>query len=253
MHYFVQGPEYRLHALVFLCRSLAVLAVTWYEQVNNLPPNYDWNLAIVMATLCGSSLSSWYVGNHQSDSIRGLDTHPAIKFFFSFMQLGTTSYHLFGLRRFSIFFFTAAIVQITPFTMTLRRKNLISTPFNVLSYAVELVFGCCLCIYETVYAENLPNNCSFAHGFLIDVAVLLRLGPRLPLLRIIQNNKFLMWLSIGLLLRYLRPILDQEGLPQTLVNVKFFTQYALLALFVWKGFLRDKFQFKGSAVSKKSV
>jgi len=79
-------PEYRLHALVFLSRSLALICVYYYEQVSDLPPNYDMNFFIVMLTLFAADLSSWSVGDNRSGSIRNLDTHPAVKFYFSVMQ-----------------------------------------------------------------------------------------------------------------------------------------------------------------------
>lgn len=229
------------------------MALTWYEKVNNLPPNYDWNLAIVLLAMCGSSLSSRSVGDNHSDSIRDLETHPAVKFFFSTMQLGMTSHCLYGLRRFSFMFFMAAMLQVTPFLMTLRRKNLLSTPVGIAAYAVQLIFGWSMGEYEANFSENVPHHCSLTIGMLIDAAVLLRMGPRLPLLRIVQENKYLLWLVLGLALRRLRPVLDQEVLPQEIVTASWVLKACICSLFVWKGFLRDKFRLYGTTtpVSKK--
>ena len=142
------GPEYRLHAFVFLCRSLAIMLVTWYEQVHHLEPNYDLNFAIVMLTLVASSASSWGVGENHSNSIRDLETHSAVKFFFSLMQFGMTAFCLLGQRRFSTQFVMVSFLQITPFLMTLRRKNLFGTNTTVASYGFELIFGWVVTAYE---------------------------------------------------------------------------------------------------------
>jgi len=119
-------PEYRLHALVFLSRSLAILAHYRYEQLYHIQePMHHVNFAIVMATLFFADWSSWSVGeDHRSGSIRDLEAHPAVKFFFSFMQFGATSGCLYGLRRFSLVFYFTSILQFTPFLMTLRRKSM---------------------------------------------------------------------------------------------------------------------------------
>jgi hypothetical protein len=56
-------PEYRAHSLVFLLRSLAFLTLNWYEQVNNISPNYYWNLVIVMGSMAGADLGSKLCGD----------------------------------------------------------------------------------------------------------------------------------------------------------------------------------------------
>jgi hypothetical protein len=90
------------------------MTLYYYEQVNQInTPLYDVNFLIVMATLFAADVSSWSVGTNRSGSIRELDTHPAVKFFFSFMQFGATSGCLYGLRRYSIMFYMAFIVQST--------------------------------------------------------------------------------------------------------------------------------------------
>jgi hypothetical protein len=65
-------PEYRLHSLVFLSRSLAIMCVYYYEQHYQLEPNYIFNFAIVMVTLIAADASSWSVGENRSSSIREL-------------------------------------------------------------------------------------------------------------------------------------------------------------------------------------
>jgi len=135
------GPEYRLHALVFLSRSLAILWLYHYERVHNIQdPLYTANFAIVMLTLLAADVSSWSVGqDNHSDSIRDLDAHPAVNFFFSFMQFGATSGCIYGLRRFSLVFYFTSILQFTPLLMTLRRKSEYSGSTVVVALSVLLV------------------------------------------------------------------------------------------------------------------
>ena len=215
------------------------MLLNWYEQVNNLMPNYNMNLAIVMLTMAAASASSSSVGSNQSNSIRDLETHSAVKFFFSMIQFGGTSISLFGQRRFSTQFFTVAIVQLTPFMMTLRRKNLIGTKTVVALYGVELAFGA---IVNHSEFERVGGNGERCFGMMVDLATVLRAGPRLPLLRYIQDNKYLLWLTIALLLRWLRPVFEQEGkdIPSELVIIEWVNKIAMLTLFAWKGFLQDK-------------
>jgi len=225
------------------------MLVTWYEQVHNLEPNYDLNFAIVMLTLVASSASSWGVGENHSNSIRDLETHSAVKFFFSLMQFGMTAFCLLGQRRFSTQFVMVSFLQITPFLMTLRRKNLISTKTTVASYGSELIFGWMVFACE---GAEMEGNLLRSHGMMIDLACLLRAGPRLPLLRYIQDNKYLVWLTIGLLLRWLRPIFEQEdeNFPPELMIIERINKGAMVSVFVWKGFLRDKLRVD---VKKKTV
>jgi hypothetical protein len=94
-------PEYRLHSLVFLSRSLAIMCVYYYEQCYQLEPNYIFNFAIVVATLIAADISSWSVGENRSSSIRELGVPPGVQYFFSYMQLAATAGSCFSLRSLS--------------------------------------------------------------------------------------------------------------------------------------------------------
>lgn len=79
--------EYRMHAMVFLCRSLSIIFMYYYETANDLKRHYDINLVIVLASMAAADLCSASVGKeYQSNSVRDIDTHPAVKYFFSLMQ-----------------------------------------------------------------------------------------------------------------------------------------------------------------------
>lgn len=69
-------PEYRMHAMVFLCRSVAVIVMYWCETQHGLKRHYDINLAIVLASMAAADLCSASVGKeYQSNSVRDIDTH----------------------------------------------------------------------------------------------------------------------------------------------------------------------------------
>ena len=250
---FHPGPEYRLHALVFLSRSLAIIALYYCEQIQQKEPQFDANFAIVMATLFAADLSSWSVGDHHSGSIRDLEATPAaVKFFFSFMQLGATTGCLYGWpRRCSLMFYFVFILQVNPFLMTLRRKNLLSKPMIVTMYGIMLCGGMGMTIYEIWNYTALPLNTFLCQGVIINLATLLRLGPRLPVVRCVQDNKFLLWLSLGLLLRKIRPVFDQEeDISKETMNLCQFLRISMLALFVWKGFWAESRKSQSSRPRK---
>ena len=133
-------PEFRLHSIVFACRSLACMTLVWIERRYALEPMYLVNVAIVFATLIGADVASASV-DHHSNTIRGLETSAAYKFAFSFMQfLGTTGC-LVGLRAFAGQFAIVFIIQVYAFTLTLRRKNLITHMQTVFIYSYQLSIG----------------------------------------------------------------------------------------------------------------
>jgi hypothetical protein len=227
-------PENRLHSLVFLCRSFALMALYEYEYRHQLEPRYLLNLLIVLATMLAADVASWSVGAaHCSRTIRDLDAPLGVKFFFSWMQLVATAGCLYGLRRCSLVFFMAFIIQLTPFLMTLRRKNLLSKNFILTVYGVTLVFLLVLNHYEySTYAAN--GLTSFGcQIFIAGVGTLLRLGPRLPIVRHVQDNKYLLWVLLSALMRLVRPVFDQP-LSRAMWTWSIGVQVATLLLGCWK-------------------
>jgi hypothetical protein len=242
-------PEYRLHALVFLSRSLMLCSVYYYEQYYKLPPNYNFNFAIAMLTLLMADVSSWSV-EHPSGTIRGLDIHPFVQFFFSLMQFGAHAACFYGIRRYSVWFYLAMIVQVSPFLMTLRRKNLVSKAFGVTMYGIGLVYAIGLVLYEYSFHAPYGLNSFLCQDLITIVATWLRLGPRLPLLRYVQDNKYVMWFLLGLLLRYIRPWFDtEEPLSPNLNVVCHVARVSMFGLAIWKGFLRDRYNQKSPSTN----
>ena len=237
----MKGPENRLHGLVFVGRSLALMTLYYWEEQSGREPNYDWNLAIQMATLAAADLCSWSVGKeHQSSTIRDLPAHPAVRLFYSFMQFGGSGVCLFGLRRYSTIFYFPCVMQVNSFLMTLRRKNLVSKPLNMVLYGLLLAGGFVFQEYERS-SGAITHNELVCRDLIFHGAALLRLGPRLPVVSVIQNNKYLLWLVVGLLLRKFRYVFEgEEPLPGEIYVLRYTLIALLVTVFVWKGILVDR-------------
>lgn len=187
-------PEYRLHSIVFACRSIACMLVVWAEdRLGVATPWYNVNAAIVIATLLAADFSTWWVGpNGRSSTIQELDAPPPMRYFFSVMQFHATAGCLVGVRRFSTQFFYVWIIQFTAFLMTLRRKNLAPHGPLVVTYGVMLTAGFCISTYD-----------HFTHGSwllvntLANAAAALRLAGGL--------NKYVLWGGLGAVLQVVRP------------------------------------------------
>jgi hypothetical protein len=117
--------------------------------------------------------------------------------------------------------------------MTLRRKNLMSKPVVVTMYGIGLASAVALVVYE--HTSQAPNgfNSFYCQGLLVNLATLLRLGPRIPILRIVQDNKYLLWFSLGMLLRYIRPMFD-EPLSAEQMMILQGIRLAMFGLFFYK-------------------
>lgn len=198
-------PEYRLHSLVFLCRSLAVMAVFWYEQTYNKAPNYDWNLAIIIVGMIAADLSSYSQRQFSSSTIRDLDTAEWVKFVFSVAQFCGSANILYGMRhRYSMHMLSITVVQCNAFLMTVRRKNLAGHTTLVTLYGLALLISMVVCVYEYWRVGEI--------GFLTaatisQVTVLQRMMPWPAALKPI-GNKYVVWMTAGLILRMVRPWLE---------------------------------------------
>jgi hypothetical protein len=142
-------PEYRLHSLVFLSRSLAVMLLYWYEQTYRMEqtPLYDVSLAIVIFGMLAADYASYTQRHYASSTIRDLDAAPFVKFFFSLAQFGVTANILYGLRhRYSMLMLSVIVIQFNAFMMTIRRKNLASHARLVSIYGAMLAMSLAVCV-----------------------------------------------------------------------------------------------------------
>jgi ABC-type glucose/galactose transport system permease subunit len=169
------------------------------------------------------------------------------------MQFGATAGCLYGVRRYSVMFYMAFIVQVNPFLMTLRRKNLANKAVVLVLYGLGLAGAVALVITDYKHHSPQPGlNAFFCQGLIANLAALLRLGPRLPALRIVQDNKYMLWISLGLLLRCIRPIFDAE-LSAEMRAVCDLLRFAMVGYGVYKGFLHDALVAKRRKPIEKSV
>jgi len=189
-------PEYRLHSIVFACRSIACMLVMWAEhRFAVAKPLLEVNAIIVVATLIAADLSTWWVGpSGRSSTIQELDAPPAMRYFFSVMQFHATAGCLVGVRRFSTQFFYVWIIQFTAFLMTLRRKNLAPHGPLVVGYGIMLTAGFCISTYD-----HYINGQWLLVNTLANAAAALRLGGRI--------NKYVLWAGLGVALQALRPLM----------------------------------------------
>ena len=98
-------PEYRLHSIIFACRSLACMAVTWAEArwlQKDQAPLFVANAAIILLTMIAADMGTHVAGEGATSStINDLSAPPALKYYFSVAQFHATASCLVGVRRFS--------------------------------------------------------------------------------------------------------------------------------------------------------
>ena len=186
-------PEFRLHSIVFACRSLACMSLVWAERRYALEPMYWANVVVVFATLVAADVATASV-EHHSGTIRGLDTSAAYKFAFSFMQFLGTMGCLVGLRAFAAQFAVVFIIQTYAFTLTLRRKNLVTHNQTIFIYAYQLSVGGAVAQIEIFQAGGMQALCMFPA--LAAMAMLLRIGAGL--------SKYVVWAIMAVVVQFAR-------------------------------------------------
>lgn len=200
-------PEYRLHAATFAMRSMVTILLYHYERIYNWEPNYNLNYLIMIGGLLAADTASYSVSTkYQSRSVRDLDGHPATKFFFSFMQFTANAGMLYGLRRCTLPFLGIFVVQTTPFVGTLRRKMIFTSNFwGAFVYGFFLVFGAIFVTLDYIYDG--PKTLWIVRS-LGQIAALQRMTP-LPSSFSMLQNKYVVWTTAFLLLRYVRAHIDE--------------------------------------------
>lgn len=221
-------PEYRLHAAVFAIRSMITILLYHYEQTYHIPPNYNYNYIILMGGMLAADFVSYSVSTkYQSRSVRDLDTHPTVKFFFSFMQFQANAGMLLGLRRYTLPFAIIFVTQTTPFVATLRRKQVFNS--NV---GGAMMYGLFL-IYPAIFVQldyiNEGHNTFYIIRTIANVAALQRMTPHIPKpISTIVQNKYVVWTTAFILLRYLRQNVDT--IPETQFKSVWLTSFILCIL-----------------------
>ena len=230
-----QWPEYRLHAFVFAAGSFGAIFINHYEQFmaqTTDTPNYHLNYLLVLARLILADVSSASV-DKPSRTIRDLQAPVAAKYYFSATQFFVTSFVLLGIRRCSLFFYFGMVIQVTGFQMTLRRKNLVSLPVNLLIYGGTLGGGFFVGVYELLirtHGDWLPVYVVTAMGCL---AAVWRMGPLPEPLR----NKYLIWTTMhfGVVEKVLRPAMERREDALLNPNQVQTLAFAMLAIMLLNG------------------
>ena len=104
-------PEYRLHSLIFACRSLVFMSLFWAEAVFGFEASPVCNLVIVLVTMAAAEWASVRQGQYRSGFARNLDVDSWSKFFFSNAQFAATAICLVGQRRYTMQFLMVFIIQ----------------------------------------------------------------------------------------------------------------------------------------------
>ena len=221
-------PEARIHALVFVSRSLALILLLWIQdtysenEIIKASRKYDalLNTLVVLLACAAADLGSRSVGDkYRSKTIRELEAPPMARYCFSVIQIYGTVACLFTSYsgRYTIQFIFIWIIQLNAFMMTLRRKNLAGHDLLIATYALLLVAGFTL---KTIVDYSVGQwTFWFLNTCLANTAAILRMNG---------VNKYFLWTAIGVSLQYLiQPDdLNLEGLK--LANMISFLVVALV-------------------------
>ena len=242
-------PEYRLHSLVFLCRSCVAVALRVWQRENGLGPNYTINWLIILTAMACADLASYSVGDNSSNSIRNVDAPVFVKYYFSIMQFGGTSFILCS-PRCSLIFYYAFVVQFNPFCMTLVRKNLISHSTNMALYALELACGLGLALFEGFLYEKPDYAGYFAIIMMALMAAIWRMGPW-PKWFEPFRNKYLIWTIMFVLFqRVLKPILEEPQIDGFMTpmqrNIRIVLDVETVAFFGFVAYKQWHCHYEGS-------
>ena len=224
-------PEYRAHSLVFLCRSLATMLLTYCEQLYSKEPNYWMNLVIVLASMAAADAGS-NLTDHQSGFSRKLQVPNMVKYYFSVAQLWATTGIIYGIRRYSVQLLYCLIIQINAFLMTLRRKNLAGHYLLVSVYGFLLVAGVLTCTAELFIWDGWKAVLIFSIA--ANTASIIRLSPRkFPLM----DNKYLMWIGIACFVSTMRQQFEEVGI--TMISMATISMIAMISM----GFYNSKYGY----------
>lgn len=207
-------PEARLHALIFVLRSLAFMTVYYYQDVHyhhqvQAPRQQQmlqprslplWvNLVIVLGTCAAADLVSSRQP-YSSRTIRDLEFPPLWKWFFGTVQFVATALCLVGPgRRYTYHLSFVFVIQVNAFLMTLRRKNIASHTTLVYAYAGLLLWGLAVTVLDDQYSQCVHSSAT--------------LGIGTAMVRFHWNiNKYILWTMVGLLVHCIR---DSSGFWKT--------------------------------------
>jgi hypothetical protein len=184
-----------------------------------------------------ADLASWSVKgsagrpvhNRKTVVSHDLDTHPAIKYFFSYFQFLATANFLFGYRQCTQPFCIIFVLQLTPFLAVLRRRQLLAGwCTNALSF---LIFVGCMSISQHDPVSLWDYKTPLIIRTLGQVAALIRMSP-LPDWYQFFQNKYFLWTFLYAGINVTRPFLQDEEIF-FLVRIVWFVTFGALLLLGW--------------------
>ena len=178
-------PQYRWEALVFCSRSLSLAFIAWRRKMNRWNHD-DASCSVMPAAFCvvctmmlADQVAKSY-GTKGSRTIRDLKAPQWSQYLMSSAQFHATVHCLLTSDTCSVQIAALAVVQLSAFGMTMRRKGFISQKEGVFLYALVLVVGLVV-IFDDLRRRSI-FNCSL---FLGNLTAVLRMY--------FGMNKYVMW------------------------------------------------------------
>lgn len=177
-------PELRLHSVIFTLRSVICFYLCYFEF------NVIYRMITCILVNISADMVSYFL--KQGTTIRNIRLYDDIsdendrdlKLSYSASQLGAT---LFMLGNCDMCFLPIIAIQIAPFTMTLIKKNLMSSKWGHIIYSICLVLNYIPLLFCT--------KLLFINALLKKLAEILRFKYVM--------NKYIMWIFIFVLYLYL--------------------------------------------------
>ena len=198
-------PQYRYEALIFCCRSLVLMSIAWYRSVHGCSSDNNsdeigtipsccsvWPPAMaVMAASFSADIVTAYFNflGKGSSTLRDVNAPPGAMYLAAAAQFHANVHCLLIVDRLCVQLAALAVVQITAFFMTLRRKGIVSVPQGILLYGILLIIG------MAIIVRDLVDRGILGLGFTLgNISALVRFDLRL--------NKYALWTLVALFLQW---------------------------------------------------
>lgn len=136
--------EYRLHAIIFTIRSVAISLIGMYLPITDLKISQLIILCIMLAVHLAVDWITLKFGTKGVTAVRNAKekTHRFVRYFFSFYQFVALAAHLiYDEKMYDLGFNALIAIQSSAFLMTLKRKNIIRWYSHLFWYGLALVLS----------------------------------------------------------------------------------------------------------------
>jgi hypothetical protein len=195
-------PQYRWEVLVFVTRTMSLMAVAWYRKLNTYtdkihPASNECSpwlpLAIVLAGSMGADTIAQHFAKlgHKTNTLRDINkAPPGLIYLAASAQFHANIHCLLTQDRLCVQVAALMVIQVTSFLMTLRRKGVINVPVGIALYGVVLIVGMVTIVKDLSIRGILGIGLTLG-----NVAAVLRFDLRL--------NKYVLWVGMTCLLKVL--------------------------------------------------